>query len=114
MGNEIIILTPVLDVFSPIYKRKALLRTIYRRRSLNGRMGPSSSMATSLPFPSLSSQIQENFVELSTLSLLLTRNLGSDAGESFISCMSLIKADFRYRRPGFLHAMLALEYEINK
>ena len=75
-------------------------------------MGLLSSMATSLPFPSLSSQIQENFVELSTLSLLLTRNLGSDAGESFISCMSLIKADFRYRRPGFLRAMLAWEYEI--
>ena len=36
-------------------KWKALLKTIYRRRSLNGRMGPSSSMATSLSFTSLSS-----------------------------------------------------------
>ena len=113
MRNEIIVLTPVLDVFSPIYKMKSTAEDNLQEEVpewQNGVVVLDGNVAA-IPIAEFSNTGKLCRI-VHSLSLLLTRNLGSDAGESFISCMSLIKADFRYRRPGFLRAMLAWEYEI--
>ena len=55
MGKEKSMLTPTIDVFSPMYTKNNLQEKVVESQN-----GPSSSMAALLPLPSLSSERQSS------------------------------------------------------
>ena len=55
MGKEKSMLTPTIDLFSPMYKKNNLQEKVVESQN-----GPSSSMAALLPLPSMSSERQSS------------------------------------------------------